>query len=150
MSRAKNLTDSMIAEVVGIVDGWSGRLTWDLLVDAVEQRTLQRYTRQALHKHSQIKAAFSLRKKHLPASALTGPEPDTYPELKAANQRIARIEAENLRLRSENDALLEQFVLWAYNAHTRGLDHTFLSRPLPSVNRGQTKARLQQMNGGKS
>jgi hypothetical protein len=53
-------------------------------------------------------------------------------------QRMARLEAENERLRTENDQLLEQFARWAYNAHTRGLDEKFLNRVLPSVNRGQT------------
>lgn len=52
--------------------------------------------------------------------------------------RIARLEAENQRLEAESQRLLEQFVVWAYNAHTRGLDKEFLSQPLPRVNRGQT------------
>jgi hypothetical protein len=52
--------------------------------------------------------------------------------------RIARLEAENQRLEAENQRLFEQFVVWAYNAHTRGLDKEFLSHPLPRVNRGQT------------
>ena len=61
------------------------------------------------------------------------------PELQAALERIARLEAENRRLESENQRLLEQFTRWACNAHTHGLDHDFLSRALPPVNRGQTR-----------
>ena len=60
------------------------------------------------------------------------------PELQKALERIAHLEAENTRLASENERLLEQYVRWAYNAHTRGLDKEFVTRPLPSVNRGQT------------
>jgi hypothetical protein len=41
-------------------------------------------------------------------------------------------------LEEENRRLLEQFVIWAYNAHTRGLDKEFLSQSLPHVDRGQT------------
>ena len=41
-------------------------------------------------------------------------------------------------MEAENQRLFEQFVVWAYNAHTRGLDKEFLSHPLPRVNRGQT------------
>jgi len=47
------------------------------------------------------------------------------PELQAAADRIARLEGENQRLRMENDRLLEQFVRWAYNAYSRGLDEQF-------------------------
>lgn len=58
-------------------------------------------------------------------------------QLGEAMSRIARLEAENQRLEAENQRLLEQFVVWGYNAHTRGLDKDFLSQPLPRVNRGQ-------------
>jgi hypothetical protein len=55
-----------------------------------------------------------------------------------AVERIARLEGENARLTAENSRLIEQFVCWAYNAHTRGLDRGFLTRPLPAVKRDQT------------
>lgn len=61
------------------------------------------------------------------------------PELQVALERIARLEGETARLKSENKNLLEQFVVWAYNASTRGLSHDFLSRPLPRVDRDQTR-----------
>ena len=54
-------------------------------------------------------------------------------------ERMARLEAENQRLEAENQRLLEQFVTWAYNAHTRGITKEFLNQPLPRVNRGQTR-----------
>lgn len=60
------------------------------------------------------------------------------PELQVSLERIARLESENRRLESENERLLEQFVRWAYNAHTRGLDQYLLDRPLPHVDRGQS------------
>lgn len=46
-------------------------------------------------------------------------------------ERIARLEAQVQRLDAENRQLLEPFVRWAYNAHTRGLDMIFESRPSP-------------------
>ena len=61
--RARNLDDGAIATIVGILDGWTGKLSWELLIDAAERHTHARYTRQALHKHVRIKSAFSLRKK---------------------------------------------------------------------------------------
>lgn len=53
-------------------------------------------------------------------------------------RKIDRLEAENQRLEAENQQLLEQFVVWEYNAHVRGLTKEYLSQPLPHINRGQT------------
>jgi DNA-binding transcriptional MerR regulator len=78
-------------------------------------------------------AARSLRKQTLSASV--GVQKVSSPELQVVNERIARLEAENQRLRMENDRLLGQFVRWAYNAYIRGLDEQFLARPLPIINR---------------
>lgn len=137
-ARARNIDNEVIAVIVRILDGWTGKLSWELLIDAIERRTYARYTRQALHKHERIKAAFSQRKKAIAKAQGIDPNADS-PELQAALERIARLEGENARLRSENETLLGQFACWAYNAHTRGLDQGFLSRPLPSVNRDQTE-----------
>jgi len=136
--RSKNLGDAEIKQIVEILDGWSDKLTWDLLINAIELRVFSRYTRQALYKHERIRNAFELKKSELSEGGKGVPRVSS-PQLKIALDRIARLESENRRLESENNQLLEQFARWAYNAHTRGLDHEFLNRPLPSVNRGQTK-----------
>jgi len=137
-SRARNLSDEDLADIVGILDGWSGKLSWELLIDAIERRKRTRYTRQALHRHEAVRRAFGSRKKALrggDGADIVGEQP---PELRAALERIARLQAQVTRLETENNALLEQFVRWAYNAHTRGLDKAFLNRPLPPVHRDQT------------
>jgi hypothetical protein len=136
--RSKNLGDAEVRQIVEILDGWSGKLGWELLIDAIELRMFNRYTRQALYKHERIRHAFDLRKKDI-----SGNDGDVRrvesPQLQIALDRIARLEAENSRLESENNKLLEQYARWAYNAYTRGLDHDFLNRALPPVNRGQTR-----------
>lgn len=137
LRRGKNLSDDAIEQIVRLLDGWESKLTWEALIDAIVTRLHCKYTRQALHKHERIRAAYALRKQSLgvqndaDVSRGSGPLAD-------AMARIARLEAENQRLEAENQRLLEQFVVWAYNAHTRGLDKEFLSQPLPRVNRGQT------------
>lgn len=141
-SRERNLDGEAISRIVAILDGWSGKLTWDLLIDAIRRHLRADYTRQALHKHERIKQAFVHRKKAL-SSVAASEEISGSPELKAALERIGRLEGENGRLEVENQRLLEQFACWAYNAHTRGLDHAFLSRPLPAVNRDQTAQPLK-------
>lgn len=139
VGRAKNLRDDDVANIVEILDGWSGKLTWDLLIDAIERRFFARYTRQALHKHTRIKDAFTLRKELLANNGERPRKTVSSPDLQLALDRIDRLTGENERLKAENTRLLEQFVRWAYNAHTRNLDETFLSRPLPEVNRRQTR-----------
>lgn len=136
--RSKNLGDAEIKQIVEILDGWTGKLTWELLIDAIELRMFNRYTRQSLFKHERIRHAFELRKNEIPLEGETVNRVES-PQLQAALDRIARLETENRRLESENNRLLEQFARWAYNAHIRGLDKDFLNQPLPAVNRGQTK-----------
>jgi hypothetical protein len=134
--RARNLDDAAIGMVVGILDGWTGPLSWEALIDQIEMRLHARYTRQALHKHERIRQAVALRRE-----ALSGaPRPKRIVkgslERQKDQERIARLTAENERLKTENNRLLEQFVRWLYNAHTRGLDEAFLNRPLPPIDRG--------------
>lgn len=140
--RAKNLGDNDIETIVGILDGWDGKLTWDLLIEAIESRMRVQYTRQALNLHSRIKQAFQLTKERISASPRT--KTDMAKGFSAVDatvflERFRRLEAENARLKLENERLLEQFVVWAYNASTRGLDAAFLGQPLPQVNRHLTK-----------
>lgn len=133
--RARNLTDADIEKIVEILDGWTGKLRWELLIDAIEQQLFIRYTRQALHKHARINNAFVNRKQELARTAGKTPKQVESPELQLALDRIERLANECSRLKSENNLLLEQFVRWAYNAHLRGLDEQFLNQPLPDVNR---------------
>ncbi len=55
-----------------------------------------------------------------------------------AMQRIARLEAENERLKHENNSLLEQFVVWQYNAHIHGMKDSELNRAQPAIDLGNT------------
>lgn len=135
--RSRNLGDSEIKQIAEMLDGWSGKLSWKLLIDAIELRIFSRYTRQALYKHERIRNAFELKKKEGSEDGKDVKRVSSLPS-QITLDRIARLVSENRRLESENNQLLEQFARWAYNAHTRGLDHEFLNRPLPSVNRGQT------------
>lgn len=148
--RGKNLTDDAIEQIVRILDGWTDRLTWDALIDVVAIRLHYRYTRQALHKHERVKVAYALRKETL-SGARKSEAPRGSGQLGEARVRIVRLEAENQRLEAENQRLLEQFVVWAYNAHTRGLDKKFLNQPLPHVNRDQTiESKLAKRVGRKA
>lgn len=68
-------------------------------------------------------------------------------------ERSERLKAENERLQVQNDTLLAQFCIWAYNAHVRGIDKAALDSPLPEIDRelsfAEKKRRAKQMAKGK-
>jgi hypothetical protein len=136
--RSKNLSDHDILGIVAILDGWSGKLSWELFIQAIERKKFARYTRQALHRHERIRHAFKHRKEELSGVPRLALRQTESPELFVALQRLERLEGENARLCAENQRLLEQFARWAYNAHNRGMSKDVLNRALPSVNREQT------------
>jgi hypothetical protein len=138
LQRSRNLDDKIVREIVEILDGWSDRLTWDSLLQTITKRLGISYTRQTLHKHERIRQAFVAKKAKLAESGAPTEEKFRDPVLQATMDRLARLEAENDRLKRENNNLLEQFVRWTHNAGTRGLSIEFLNCELRKVSRGQT------------
>ena len=132
----QRLNAHKINKIVGVLDGWSGKLTWDLFIEEISP-VVGRFTRQALQNHTRILDAFQHRKDELRCKS-----PDskarTVAEQKSL-ERIARLEAEVSRLNMENSHLLEQFARWAYNASKKGLSKDVLNRPLPRVDREKTE-----------
>ena len=129
---AKHLTDQDVDKIIGILDGWQGKLTWDGLCEAASSQVGKRPTRQSLNAHKRIKQAFGDKKERLKGGLL---DTKTPPSLAIAGQRIKRLEEENARLKKENSRLLEQYVVWQYNAYRHGLTEDKLNVPLPVVDR---------------
>lgn len=147
VQRGKNIDDKIIEEIVSILDGWDGKLTWEKLIEDIAKRLGSVYTRQALHQHERILSAFQLRKASLTEQSnrhSSPARPRSDEEVEMLIGRNERLQAENARLKAENTRLLEQFVVWAYNAHIRGLSEEFLSRPLPAIDRDYTRAGAEQ------
>jgi hypothetical protein len=139
--RARNLDDAAITAIVGILDGWTGPLSWQSLIETTEELMRMHYTRQALNNHDKIRCAFSLRKKTLSGMGVPMRVTAKAPEVLALLQCNARLQAEAIRLKAENTRLLEQFVRWSYNANNRGVREEVLNRPLPEVNRNSSLRR---------
>jgi hypothetical protein len=138
-SRAPDLTEDRIKVVIDILDGWKGKLTWDLLLDAVQTATGLRYSRFTFADYPQIANAFSLKKDAL-RGTWTGERSQPRDErVRAALEQVERYKAKAERLEKENQLLLEQFVTWATNAERKGVTMTMLNAPLPKPNRDQTK-----------
>jgi hypothetical protein len=129
--RSPNLTQAAVREILDIIDGWAGEpLTWAALTARIWQRLGATYTRQALHRHTRIAAAFSRRR--LEAASETGTkQPRGSVEVQKARESIARLQAKIERLEDENRALTEQFLVWLYNANARGVSVEQLNRALP-------------------
>jgi hypothetical protein len=114
--RSKSITTADVELIVTLLDTWRGKLTWPLLIAAIEKRTGERYTRQALHKHPRIQGAFSLRKRE--------GAPDDEPRRTATEQLRGRIREEaskGKRLEQESDMLYENLLVAFANAYMGGL-----------------------------
>src|SRR5690349_19827692 len=94
--RSPNLTPEKIAVIVEVIHSWDGRLTWPGLVKEVFEKTGATYTRQALYKHESIRIAYEAHSEKRGSSDAGGPIPAA---LKASNERISRLETENVELR---------------------------------------------------
>ncbi len=131
----KHLSDYDIERVVELLDGWQDKLTWDALCQACGPVLKTEPSRQTLYRYPRVKNAFQQTKERLKH---VEEEIKLPPSMKVAAERIARLERENERLKRENFGLLEQFVVWQYNAYVHGLSESDLNKALPSIDRGNT------------
>ncbi|MCP4989096.1 MAG: hypothetical protein GY928_24465 [Colwellia sp.] len=129
---AKHLTDNDINNIVELLDEWdlTVRLTWDKLCDALHESLGLDHTRQTLQKYNRIKDTYKSVKDH--ASGTVSKKKKPLPSsLAAAGTKIEKLERKNQRLIKENNELLEQFLVWQYNAHIHGMKLAQLNQPLP-------------------
>jgi len=135
---AKHLSSKDMDLIIGLIDGWEGKLSWEALCDAVEPLIGSRPTRQTLHSHAKIKSAFTHQKGRLKSGFVSTKRPAS---LSIAEQRIRRLEAENHRLEGENSRLLERFIRWQYNAYKFNISAEKLDAPLSVVERDSSEVR---------
>lgn len=131
---AKHITDYDVGRIVEILDGWRDKLSWQALCDACAPVIGTKPARQTLLKFSRITMAYNACKTRLKEDAPI----HTSPSMRVAVERINRLEQENERLKRENAGLLQQFVVWQYNAYALGLNELELNKALPAIDRGQT------------
>ena len=132
---AQHLTDKDIENIVELLDYWSldEKLTWERLCKAIELQLelVPAPTRQTLQKYARIKNAYDQCKKPSKALNINTNNRNKLPaSLKIAQTKIEALEAKNARLEKENAMLLEQFVVWQYNAHKYGLSIAKLNEPM--------------------
>ncbi len=137
--RAPDLKPERVNRVLELLDGWKGKLSWELLLEAFENETGDRYSRFTIAGYPQIAAAFLLRKEALRGASPTAPSTPRDERVRAALEQAARATAKAERLLGENDQLTEQFVTWAINAERRGVTMDMLNAPLPKPQRDRSK-----------
>jgi hypothetical protein len=146
--RGKNIDEATTATIIGILDGWGGKLSWDLLTEAVCAHLGHRYTRQALDANERISNAYKTHRGRLRGKAPEELNREMSPEVRMLHESNERLKAENSRLLAENRAYLETFTNWAYNAANRGLTEAYLNTPLPRVDKEQTREKkLRKIKG---
>lgn len=138
-SRAPDLTEERIQAVLHTLDGWKGKLTWDLLIEAVANTTGITYSRFTFAEYPRIANAFAARKAVLRNAAEGQPFSPRDKRVAAALEQAERHRAKAERLEQENQLLLEQFVTWAVNAERKGVTMDMLNAPLPKPNRDRSK-----------
>ncbi|MCU4180111.1 hypothetical protein [Bosea sp. BH3] len=138
MAKAK-LSGDEIDQIVGMLVGWRGDLTWGRLLDKVAAVLGRPFTRQALDGHDAISRAFKSGKKRIRGAKRLNPgAPEISAELAAALERVDALQTQVALLRDERTGFLEVFATWQYNARNRGMSDRDLNLPLPTVERHAT------------
>ena len=124
---AQHLSNQDIENIVEVLDYWpiEEKLTWERLCKAIEGQLelVPAPTRQTLQKYVRIKSAYDQGKRSPAARLKTAQNRQKLPaSLKIAQAKIDAMEVKILRLEKENSMLLEQFVVWQYNAYKYGVN----------------------------
>ncbi|WP_374592621.1 hypothetical protein [Aquabacterium sp.] len=138
-NRAPDLTPAHIATALDTLDTWRGKLTWDLLLDKLEEAWGHRYSRYTLASYAEVANAFAHRKDALRGTLPKSRGTPTDERVRAAMEQAERFKAKAERLEAENNLLVERFVTWAHNAERKGVTMDMLNAPLPKPDRDRSK-----------
>ena len=134
---AKHLTQTDVEAIISIIYAWKDvKLTWEGICEASEPIIGKNPTRQSLNANKLIKEAYSSKKSTIKMSGVVVSKPSN---LNMASDRIGRLQSEIENLKRKNSALLEQFVIWQYNAYKYGMNEYKLNEPLPRIDRERTE-----------
>lgn len=129
--RKPRVSPEYVEVVVGLLHGWTGKLTWPLLIAAAKERTGLEYTRQNLMRYSDIFDVFGRKKDELRGA------PGKEKPKSIAEQRIQRLQNELATERAKNKRLLDRHARWVVNASMRGLTEEDLDEELIPIERAK-------------
>jgi len=125
---AKQLTIKQKEWIVDAIAKWiddddpAVKIKWNIVIEIVKAITGCEKTRAALSRHPEIKKAYEDRRS------------DIKP-LSKQDSRLAKLEQKNTELKAENEALIEKFKTWAYNARNAvrvPMEEEDLNSPIPN------------------
>ena len=137
-----------LESITSMINGWTGRITWPKVVEKAEEVLGRETTRQTLANYIEIRNAYKIKK----SSVKDVPESASVHTLRAASDRIKRLTEDVRRLAEDNQHLLNQFIVWQYNASLANLSKEDLSRPMPAIDRKGEKQLLasKETSGSRS
>src|ERR1700728_1448637 len=111
---AHHLTDADIALAVRLLDGWTGKLTWERYIALLTtELNGARYTKPGLRKQPRILNAWQMARKRLEGSLeAAGVTSNGDAAVVHLRQSVRWLRNENARLKQENQDLLERFQRW--------------------------------------
>jgi len=102
------LTNALISQICEMIIGWDGKLTWALVIEAIERDLNLRITRQTLSQYYSIKTEFQRRKRQIQCSAANVSEQRSLDELalqKKVEVQQRKIEALEAKLNKQLDQM---------------------------------------------
>jgi hypothetical protein len=129
----RRLTDEDIAIAVRLLDGWTGKLSWDRFINMLaSELSGARYTKPGLRKQPRILNAWQMAKQRLDESLEAAGDPrQGDAAVVQLRQMMDRLRNENARLEQENQDLLERFQRWSHNAAVdKGMTREQLDREI--------------------
>ncbi|NNB27664.1 hypothetical protein [Pseudomonas fragi] len=144
---AKHLTKADILAILDTINGWKKPpITWDAICDAVQPIVGKRPTRQSLSSYALVKVAYKKKAETLSLEYIPRPSPSS---LSVSQARIEKLEAELGVMAARNQALLEKFVVWQYNASKHGISESMLNERLPRIDRERSVPKFVKSSIGK-
>lgn len=132
--RGRVIDEVVIEVILHVLDAWTGKLTWDLLITAIKASIATEYTRQALSGHERIATAFSLRKASLGKEE--GKRSSGDARIDKLLKTIDTLKAKNAHLTIEGEKYRAKFIRWTQNAQKVGLTEEQLDADLTPIHRG--------------
>lgn len=133
---AVHITEVRKHTILKLLEQWCGRLAWDPFLDAVEQATGHRYTRQALWNHERIKLLWLARKSELRARTEKEEQQKGSLGVISALEKRDRLQREVDHLKVVINNYDQMFLRWIYNLKLAGYTDERLraevDKPLPA------------------
>lgn len=130
--RRVRITEEFAADICELILEWRGPLTWAGIIEEAERVCGHRWTRQALHKHEDIRKSYQDK-----TESLKNRRPVKEGDIAHLMllEKIERQEVAIQRLKERVNAYDELFILYQANAHRLGITPAELEKPLPPVER---------------